>query len=361
MRMIVYLPFVVSALLGLAIPRFGRRLAPATATRLLVAAGVACAASSVLALVFLASTYLGQVPLVASFGDWSVGLFEALDPVPRPAAQLALLALAVVGALAVRTAARQALALRRASRTCRRASAASGGLVVVDDPVPHAYAVPGGFRDPGRVVVTTGILRALGAEERRVLLAHERAHLRHRHHLYRTVAAVAAALNPLLASLPRAVEYTTERWADERAAEEVGDRRVAARAIVKAALAGGERQRRSGLAALAFGHGDVLPRVNHLLTAPPRRRPLTAAALIVAVAACLVATNESRADTESLFEEAETSPPVVHVVTGGHHADAAQVPALRGAPLRTGCPAGAGAGVDAAAGRPCVSLMEGVP
>lgn len=356
MHTIVYLPFVVSALLGLAIPRFGRRLAPATATRLLVAAGVACAASSVLALVFLASTYLGQVPLVASFGDWSAGLFEALDPVPRPAAQLALLALAVVGALAVRTAARQALALRRASRTCRRAPAASGGLVVVDDPVPHAYAVPGGFGHPGRVVVTTGILRALGAEERRVLLAHERAHLRHRHHLYRTVAAVAAALNPLLASLPRAVEYTTERWADERAAEEVGDRRVAARAIVKAALAGGERQRRAGLAALAFGHGDVLRRVNHLLTAPPRRRPLTAAALIVAVAACLVATNQSRADTESLFEEAETSPPVVHLVAGGHHPVAAEAPpVLRGASLRTGCPA------EAAAGRPCVPPIKGVP
>ncbi|MGI5162458.1 M56 family metallopeptidase [Microbispora sp. CA-102843] len=350
MRIVVYLPFVVSALLGLAIPRFGRRLAPATATRLLVVAGVACAASSVLTLVFLASTYLGQVPLVASFGDWSAGLLEALDPVPRPAAQLALLALAVVGALAVRTATRQVLTWRRASRACRRASAASGGLVVVDNPVPHAYAVPGGFGDPGRVVVTTGILRALDADERRVLLAHERAHLRHRHHLYRTAAAVAAALNPLLASLPRAVEYTTERWADERAAEEVGDRKVAARAIVKAALAGGGHRRRTGLAALAFGHGDVLPRVNHLLTAPPRRRPLTVAALIVAVAACLVATNESRTDTESLFEEAESSPPVVHVVDGGRHTSVAEVSALRGTPLRTGCPAGA----QAAAGRLCV-------
>ncbi|MEU6409781.1 M48 family metalloprotease [Microbispora sp. NPDC046933] len=331
MRIIVYLPFVVSALLGLAIPRFGRRLAPATATRLLVVAGAACAVSSVLALVFLACTYLGQVPLVASFGDWSAGLFEALDPVPRPAAQLALVVLAVVGVLTIRTAARQCLALRRASRACRHASAASGGLVVVDDPVPHAYAVPGGFGGPGRVVVTTGMLRALGAEERRVMLAHEHAHLRHHHHVYRTVAVVAAALNPLLASLPRAVEYTTERWADERAAAEVGDRRTAARAIVKAALATGDR-RRAGLAALAFGHGDVLPRVNHLLAAPPRRRPLTAAALIVAVAACLVATNESRTDTESLFEEAESSPPVVHVVDGGHHAGAAEVSALRGAP-----------------------------
>ena len=47
--------------------------------------------------------------------------------------------------------------------------------------------------------------------------------------MYQFAAAVAAALNPLLASLPGAVRLALERWADETAAERVGSRtRVAA-------------------------------------------------------------------------------------------------------------------------------------
>jgi Zn-dependent protease with chaperone function len=308
MRIIVYLPFVVSVLVGLAASRFGRRLPPATATRLLVAVGAVCAVSSTVALALLALTYVGQLPPVASLGDWSARLVQTHDPVPPRIGQLALLLLGGVGALTIKAVLDNGLALARSARDCRQAPGGPGGLVVVEDPVPRAFAMPGGrFGDRGRIIVTSGILRALGAEDRRVLLAHERAHLRDRHHLYRTAAAVAAALNPLLAALPRAVEYSTERWADEQAAEDVGDRRIAARAIARAALTTTEFARRAGAPVLEFSEGDVQARVRDLLAAPPRRRPVLGAALIVAVAVSLAAVNEARADTESLFEQAQAA------------------------------------------------------
>ena len=58
---------------------------------------------------------------------------------------------------------------------------AGGDLTVLDDAGPDAYALPG---RPGAIVVTTGMLRALDPAEREVLLAHERAHLAGRHHLF---------------------------------------------------------------------------------------------------------------------------------------------------------------------------------
>ncbi|MBX6385184.1 MAG: M56 family metallopeptidase [Microbispora sp.] len=321
MRITVYLPLVVSALLGPAISPLGRRLPPANATRLLVAAGMACAVSSVAALALLAGTYVGQVPLVAALGDWSARLVHSLDPVPPLIGQLALLALGGVGVSTVKTLVHNGLALIRSARTCRQTRSGPGGLVVVDDPHPRACALPGGrFGVHGRILVTTGMLRALSAEDRRVLLAHERAHLRHCHHLYRAAAAVAAAMNPLLAALPRAVEYATERWSDEQAAEDVGDRRVAARAITRAALAATRYARNAAAPVMKFSDNDVPARVRNLLTAPPRHHPLLGAILVVTAVACLTAVNEACADTETIFKRA-LYPPAVAL--GAHSSPAA--------------------------------------
>jgi hypothetical protein len=51
----------------------------------------------------------------------------------------------------------------------------------------------------------------------RALLAYERAYLRGRHHWFTAAAEPAAAANPLLRPLARAVAFTIERWADEEA------------------------------------------------------------------------------------------------------------------------------------------------
>ncbi|MFI8888429.1 M48 family metalloprotease [Streptomyces sp. NPDC053813] len=58
----------------------------------------------------------------------------------------------------------------------------AGRLCVLNDPRPDAFALPGGLRRSDRIVVTSGMLRALGPAEREALLAHERAYLAARHH-----------------------------------------------------------------------------------------------------------------------------------------------------------------------------------
>ena len=70
----------------------------------------------------------------------------------------------------------------------------------------------------GRIVVTTAMFAALTAAERDVLLAHEAAHLNHRHHLWIQFVELAAVANPLLRRLPPVVRHAAERWADEDAA-----------------------------------------------------------------------------------------------------------------------------------------------
>ena len=104
-------------------------------------------------------------------------------------------------------------------------------VVPIDEPV--AYAVPG---SPGHVVVSSGMLNRLQPDEQQVLLAHEHAHLRHRHHHYPRAVDLAAAAVPVLVPMRAQVRFATERWADEDAVSEVGDRRLVALAISRARL-----------------------------------------------------------------------------------------------------------------------------
>jgi Zn-dependent protease with chaperone function len=304
MHFAVYLPLAMSALFGLLAPLLGRWLPPATATRLLTAGGVTCAAAGLLALVALASTFVGQVPFVAGLGSWSVRLVQLHDPVPAVIAEVATAVLAVVGVAVPVTLWRRTGALVRIVRAGADVPARADGLVVVDTPEPQAFALPALPGRPSRIVVSTGMLQVLSGDEHRVLLAHERAHVRDRHHWYRLASVLAAAANPLLLRLPAVVAQTTERWADEVAAGHVGDRRLAARAIARAALA---TRRTGGAVPAGFDHGDVPLRVRSLLEGPPRQRPVVAFAVIVALLACLVAAGKAQADMENLFERAQHS------------------------------------------------------
>ncbi|WP_425589340.1 M48 family metalloprotease [Streptomyces siamensis] len=53
---------------------------------------------------------------------------------------------------------------------------------MLGDDRPDAFALPGGLRGAGRIVVTAGMLRALDGQEREALLGHERAHPTARHY-----------------------------------------------------------------------------------------------------------------------------------------------------------------------------------
>jgi hypothetical protein len=106
------------------------------------------------------------------------------------------------------------------------------------------------------------MLRLLDRRGRRVLLAHERAHLRHRHHLLAAGVGAAAALNPVLLPVRTVVEFLLERWADEDAAAEVGSRITAARTVATAAC-GSPRPRWPE--PLRFGDTAAADRVEALL------------------------------------------------------------------------------------------------
>ncbi|MEE4545677.1 M56 family metallopeptidase [Streptomyces sp. V4-01] len=289
-------PFAVSGVLALAAPWAGRRLPPRLASWLLTVAAVVAAGGCAAALAMLALTLIGRIPLVAAVGRWSPGVLAAHTPVAPSIAAVGGLALAgclVAGTVSACRQARVLLAARRESRGL----VAAGDLAVIDDAVPTAFALPG---SPGRVVVSSGMLQALDADERRALFAHERAHLRHRHHVFLLLLQVTAAVNPLLRRVASAGSYALERWADEEAAAVVADRRLVARAVARAALAG----KHAPGPALAVTGGPVPQRVQALLAPPPRvpRGLVVAHALLMVV--CCAGLALSAQDMDQMFDAA---------------------------------------------------------
>lgn len=92
-------------------------------------------------------------------------------------------------------------------------------IMWLDHPMPLAYSIDG---RPGYVVATEGLLAHLGAAEQRAVLAHERAHLRGRHHRIVNICEILAAafpFVPLFAAAPPSVRVLVEVAADRVAAE----------------------------------------------------------------------------------------------------------------------------------------------
>ncbi|WP_433445319.1 M48 family metalloprotease [Nonomuraea sp. CA-141351] len=305
MRIAVYLPMLTAALLAATAPWLARRLPPATATWLLVLAGVGVAASTTLTLILLAWTVVIESPAVAALGSWSPSAWDIRNPVPDAVAVLSLITLIAVLCSLAGTMTR----LARRSAGVREVLGGPGGddrddVVVVDHNGIEAFAVAYP-RGRGRIVISTGMLHLLTEPERRALIAHEHAHLRHRHHRHRAVTAAASALNPLLWPLRRAVEFATERWADEQAVLAVGDRPLVAQALARAALA-----RRGPLhfpAAMSYDQLNVPERVRHLLQPRPHPRPLLTVAIVTVLVLTLAAAGDASEDTGHLLDQAGAS------------------------------------------------------
>jgi Zn-dependent protease with chaperone function len=248
----VYVPIAVSALLALAARPLTRRLPTRWGGHVLTAAAVAAALSTLWTLALLAVTLVDDIP------GTSYRETLPIQDVTSTAA-LALLALAAVRTTAVHIGQRR---LRAALRPVLAGSPTE--LVVVAHPEPQAFATPGRH---GRIVVSDSMFRALTAAQRRVLLAHERAHLTARHPLLLVAARYAAAANPLLIPLRGCVAYLCERHADETAARQVGDRMLVAEALAAVADAM-SHARRPGLP--GFGRWSVADRVAALAGPDPR-------------------------------------------------------------------------------------------
>lgn len=263
------LPVLEAALVGRAVRAWAPRTHPATATWMVSVLAVGSALTSAGALaVVLAWAVEGHV---LDAGEHRVG------PAPGELAFAFMVGVALlhVGAAATVVSVRAARESRRARRGCTGLRVHPGGIIVREDADPDAYALPG--RRP-LIVVHTGMLDALPRSEWPALLAHERAHLDRHHGWHRRVAAISAAVNPLLRPLDAQSGRQVERWADEVAADVTGSRSQVARAVARAALA---RTTASVTAQLAVANGAVAARTDALLVPPPPRR--RAAVLVCSV------------------------------------------------------------------------------
>ncbi|MER5846515.1 M56 family metallopeptidase [Streptomyces sp. NPDC002012] len=294
----VWVPLLMPFVAVPAARRLADALSPVRAVQLLASTGIGLALCSLLALALLVVPGATRFSAVSAFGELVRPLTDAAPAVAVPLAAAALALLAGCATAVTRTARRHWTELHRSAQPSEYTG---GELAVLRDSRPDAYALPGRPGTPGRIVVTTGMLRALDPAERDALLAHERAHLAGHHHLFIAATEVAALCHPALRTLRAPMGYALERCADEAAASAVGDRRVAARAIGRAALATraaeGVAQPRPRVA-LAAAAGPVPRRVAALLgrSAP---RPRVGRAAAAALLACLVISSAAALDATS--------------------------------------------------------------
>ena len=271
-------PLVLGVVLVGFSDRVAHGLRPRAAVVLLTGLALSVALCSGLVLSALALLMFVQTGPIPRLGHWSAAAISTSSGTPRPLGALAAAAVGICLIASVMQVVRSVGAHVRAWRAARMLEPNAGDFVVVNDEVPLAYTVAAPH---GPIVVSGAMMRALTGDERRVLLAHERSHLRHQHYLYLQAARLAASANPLLWPTAAAVARAIERWADEDAAAAVGDRDLAARALARAALA--RSGRLAPVGALAAADGDVVVRARALLS-PPHGPARTLTGTVVAAA-----------------------------------------------------------------------------
>jgi Zn-dependent protease with chaperone function len=302
MTWLVYLPLVLPLLLVPLTRRLTHSARPQAAAWTLAASAAVTAAAGAGALALVVLTLFDDLPMMERREERALSVGVVLpEPVPDLVAGAALLLAGWLGWRVVTQTRRR----RGVLRDLRAAGVPHNGMLVADWDRPHAVAVPGEGRGAGRraghVLVTSGLLRLLDPDERAAVLAHERAHLRLRHHRLTAVAGLAAAVHPLLRPVADGIGLLVERASDEDAAATVGDRRLVARTVAKVALAaqpvvtgavgldgsvgaevdlGG-----SGTGGMGIGGSDLMCRID-ALTCPPvpvsRAWSVLAAAVVVA-------------------------------------------------------------------------------
>lgn len=161
------------------------------------------------------------------------------------------------------------------------------GVTVVDTDVAAAYCLPGRH---GRIVLTTATVGGLDRDELAAVIAHERAHLRERHHIAVAVAdglARAFPRVPLFAAAAVEIARLVEMRADDAAARDTDQISVAAALVALAGM-------RAPRAALAAADTAGATRVMRLLEpAGPigisRRVAVVAALTLLLLAPALLA------------------------------------------------------------------------
>lgn len=254
-------PLAVAVAITVASSTAHRRLPPPVAARYVTASLVLIGVAALPTLGLVALGFLAHLPLLGFGLRWCAQAFGLHGAVP-----------AWVGVPAIVLLAHGSWRARGLLGEHHQLRADLPGPVEVStDERPFAITRPG---RGGRIIISQGLVDLLDERETDVVLAHERAHARHRHDRYLLVAELAGAILPPLRWLTRRVRYSLERWADESAVRACGDRRLVADTLGKVALFG-----HTPVVAAGFTGLGVIGRVEALIgPAPtPTHRTLTAA------------------------------------------------------------------------------------
>ena len=259
----VALPATGCVILAVAIGWRPLDVHPARAAKLLATVAALSVAGIAASLTATSVAFVREGASHEASHPWPFTTLAAHRPVSRTVGVMCL----VLGALLLASAANAARRVwveRRGARAMSSDLNRSTALL--------AMAVPG---RRGGVVLSRGLRASLSREELRVVICHERSHLRHRHHRLLALSMICTAALPPLRRLDRNLRFAVERWADEEAATAVGDRRTVARTIARVAL---PRTASSSIPALS--DTGVAARVEALLAEPPATSRFAGAAML---------------------------------------------------------------------------------
>jgi Peptidase family M48 len=140
-------------------------------------------------------------------------------------------------------------------------------IVVLPTDATIAVSVGG---NPGQIVVSEGLVGLLSEAELSAVLAHEVAHLRHRHQRFSVIATVVEHglwSLPLMRRTTRSLRCGVERWADEEVIATVPDARLQLQsALLKVTSTS------IGAALMAFSDSDAIAERLWALQNPPEQR-----------------------------------------------------------------------------------------
>jgi Zn-dependent protease with chaperone function len=270
--------------------RLSARVGPGTALVwwLLTTAGVVAGTIAGVLLLVLPGHGPAAAILAALHDCWAAaghGGLPALDPITGGVAAVVALAAAARLASAAAGRRRHRNVLHRRHLVALRLSGSADGRPLPtlwlpqDEPV--AYSL-GGRR--GLIVASTGLKDRLSERELRAVLAHERAHVRGRHHLLTACAEVLGrtlGFVPLMRELPGAVKLLVELAADRTAAAQCGSEPLRSALVSIRAVEGPRRS-------LAMAGGDTAIRLQRL-TARTGSRLASRAVTVAGGLAALVA------------------------------------------------------------------------
>ena len=199
---------------------------------------------------------------------------------------LLVMAISLTGPLVV-AASRRARAVVASVKTVsrlRRAASESLGQGIRRIPSPRCVSMAVGVLDPV-VIVSSGLTDSLERDQLEVVVAHERAHVRRRDPLIRSLAALLSF--PLPPSRRRHVleelELASEQACDEEAAGIVGDRLRVAETLLAVERLGSRNAIAMPVTASGIAGGTLTPRVHAMLRDPIESAPRGRAWRFVAV------------------------------------------------------------------------------